>query len=361
MKPTIILKLIVVFLSLTIMQLGPVAGLMSATVFAEHPQTEPQIQQSSSATTGQIIEVAPDRKLKIKGVIVTRELSSFTLRDQSGSDLRVRFVYTTKLPKKHSSDDLLRGLFVEVKGRGDTSGALLAEQIKFSDKDLIVARGIQSQLVTVEQRLGQTETRLNRSEQSVKLLADQTEELIEVSNLARGGARAAQATADKALAEIDRANERISALDDYEVKTSVTINFKAGKAVLLPQARTDLDRLAAQAKSEKGFIIEVSGFASTDGPEEFNRLLSQRRSEAVTRYLVEKHGIPLRRILAPFGYGESQPVADNSTRQGRTQNRRAEVKLMVNQGVATSISTVGPKQPANSTGQKSTTQQSRLK
>jgi outer membrane protein OmpA-like peptidoglycan-associated protein len=94
-----------------------------------------------------------------------------------------------------------------------------------------------------------------------------------------------------------------------------------------------LDEIAEQAKTERGFVIEVSGFASADGSEALNRRLSQSRADAVVRYLAENHMIPLRRIITPFGYGESQPVAENTTREGREQNRRVEVKILVNRGL----------------------------
>ena len=61
--------------------------------------------------------------------------------------------------------------------------------------------------------------------------------------------------------------------------------------------------------------------------------LSQRRADSVIRYLVENHNIPLRRIITPYGYGELQPVAENTTREGREQNRRVEVKVLVNRGI----------------------------
>jgi outer membrane protein OmpA-like peptidoglycan-associated protein len=80
-------------------------------------------------------------------------------------------------------------------------------------------------------------------------------------------------------------------------------------------------------------VFEVSGFASSDGSASFNEKLSDRRADAVLHYLVERHQIPLRRIVLPFGYGESMPVADNATREGREQNRRVEVKLLVNRGL----------------------------
>ena len=62
-------------------------------------------------------------------------------------------------------------------------------------------------------------------------------------------------------------------------------------------------------------------------------MLSQRRADNVIRYLVENHQIPLRRIITPYGYGESNPVAENDSRDGRAQNRRVEVKLLVNKGL----------------------------
>ncbi len=93
-----------------------------------------------------------------------------------------------------------------------------------------------------------------------------------------------------------------------------------------------LDELAEQAKTEKGYIIEVTGFASSEGSKNLNRILSQRRSEAVVRYLAENQMIPLRRMITPFGYGDVQPVADNTTSAGRQQNRRVEVKILLNRG-----------------------------
>ncbi len=94
-----------------------------------------------------------------------------------------------------------------------------------------------------------------------------------------------------------------------------------------------LDEIATQAKTEKGYIIEVMGFASADGAENYNRHLSQQRAHSVVRYLAENHQVPLRRIITPFGYGETQPVADNTTRDGHEQNRRVEVKILANKGL----------------------------
>ena len=69
------------------------------------------------------------------------------------------------------------------------------------------------------------------------------------------------------------------------------------------------------------------------GPPPGRQRLSQRRADTVVRYLAENHRIPLRRIITPFGYGESQQVAENTSRAGREQNRRVEVRVLVNRGL----------------------------
>src|SRR5215813_10539501 len=131
-------------------------------------------------------------------------------------------------------------------------------------------------------------------------------------------------------------------------KKTETTNFKVGTAVLLPEAKATLDSLATQAKTEKGFVLEVRGFASSDGSENMNRTLSQHRAEAVMRYLAENHNIPLRRIIIPFGYGEAMPIADNSSRDGRKQNRRCEISILVSKGLTSPVNvnkSVSSRQP----------------
>ncbi len=296
-------------------------------------------------------QVATGQKMKLKGIILSRDNNSFVVRDMTGSEVNVQIAGNTKIEekksnpfrgsKKYSSDQVLRGLYVEVEGRGDASGALVADKIKFSNDAQIIAMSVNSQVIPVENRVGQAETRLTEAEQNAQRLSGQIEELAQVANLANGGAAAAQKTANEALQGVNAANERISSLDDYEEKKSTTINFKVGSAVLTADSKAMLDEVASQAKTERGYVIEVRGFASSDGSQSLNDRLSARRAEAVMRYLAQQE-IPLRRIVLPFGYGEAMPVADNATRDGRKQNRRVEVKILVSRGLTNAPAASGP-------------------
>ena len=290
-------------------------------------------------------KIASGAKVKVTGTILKQEDQGFRMKDQAGSEWTVRLASNAKIEekkgnpfrgsKKYTSAQLVRGLYVEVEGHGD-SGNLIADKIKFSEDSLHVATSVNSTVVPVENRLGEAETRVTATEENAKRLSGQLDELAQVANVAKGGAAAAQETADAAVEGVNRTNDRISSLDDFDVKKSETINFKVGSWMLSKEAKAQLDEIASQAKLEKGFMIEVRGFASSDGSENSNRILSQKRSEAVMHYLADQ-GIPLRRIVLPFGYGEAMPVADNSTRDGRKQNRRAEVSILVSKGLTNSV------------------------
>jgi OmpA-OmpF porin, OOP family len=128
-------------------------------------------------------------------------------------------------------------------------------------------------------------------------------------------------------------NERVSALDDYDVQETVAVTFRVNSAVLSPEAKQQLDALAAKANGAKAYMIEVSGHTDSTGSDAKNFRLSQQRAEAVVQYLAVTHKIPLRRFVTPMGYGKTESVADNTTAEGRSQNRRVEVKMIINRGL----------------------------
>jgi len=301
-------------------------------------------QSQPSATTGSSNSrtVSSGEKMKIKGVVVRRDADTFVIRDANGVDTTVRLSDRTSVKSNggflrsgtnYAQTNILRGLNLEVEGRGGASGELLADKVRFNESDMRVARSVESRAAPLEDRATNTETKLGQVEENAQRLSGQLDELAAVANTAKGGAKAAQETADSAVAGVNETNERISALDDYMPQTTTAVNFRVNSAILLPDAKTKLDELATRALNTKGYVIEVAGFTDATGSIEKNRVLSQHRADAVIRYLVENHQIPLRRIITPYGYGKSNPVADNTTREGRQQNRRVEVKLLVNKGL----------------------------
>ncbi|QYO65571.1 OmpA family protein [Leptolyngbya sp. 7M] len=286
------------------------------------------------AQEGQIRNLVNGQKYTIEGVIVDKESdTSFIVRDSVGVDTRVVIAPNASIKNnspwggdRYPSNSLVRGLNVKVEGRGDSTGSLATTKVRFDRSNLLTAQSI-------EARVAPAEERLTAAEENARRVSGQIDELMAISNAARGGAKAAQDTADAAVAGVNATNQRISALDDYVVQSTATVNFRVNSAVLSPEAKMSLDEVAATAASLRGYTIEVTGFASSEGNAQANKALSERRARAVIDYLVTTHNIPLRRIGTSYGYGVLNPVADNRTREGREANRRVEVKLLVSRGI----------------------------
>ncbi|MEO6587930.1 MAG: OmpA family protein [Pyrinomonadaceae bacterium] len=289
---------------------------------------------SAVAQDNQMRTLTAGQKYKVKGTVVATDNGSFVVRDVTGTDTRVMIAPSTSVKSNsfwgggnsYPTTTIVRGLTLEVEGRGDTAGSLAANKVRFDKSDLEVAQSIDSRVAPAEQRI-------TAAEQNAERISGQIDELMAISNAARGGAKAAQETADAAIAGVNATNSRISALDDYVVQSTATVNFKVGSATLSREGKQQLDDVATAAMTMRGYTIEVTGFASTDGSERANKTLSERRAKAVIDYLIQTHNVPLRRIGQSYGYGELQSVADNTTREGRAENRRVEVKLLVSRGL----------------------------
>lgn len=286
------------------------------------------------AQDGQVRSLSSGQKYKIKGVVVAKDDdSTFIVRDTTGVDTKVIVAPNTSIKNKaffggdkYPVGSIVRGLNLEVEGLGDGSGSLAANKVRFNKSNLEVAQSIDA-------RVSPAEDRLTQAEQNAQRVSGQIDELMAISNAAKGGAKAAQDTADAAVEGVNATNQRISAIDDYVVQSTATVKFRVNSAILSPEAKTSLDEVATAAMTMKGYVIEVTGFASADGGTAKNKALSQRRAQAVIDYMVETHNVPLRRIGQSYGFGELQAVAENTTREGREQNRRVEVKLLVSRGM----------------------------
>jgi outer membrane protein OmpA-like peptidoglycan-associated protein len=314
------------FLPLTLV--CSLALLLSATTFAlgQAANQQQQVSATKQQVSPTIHSVPSGAKMKFKGVVISRDADNFTIRDRTRQDYQVRITDATSIKtnggffksgKKYPVTDILRGLIVEVEGRGDPQGTLVAEKIRFSESDMRMAQ-------TADTRVAPVEANMER-------IAGQMDELY--------------AVAAEARAEAANANGRIDALDDYDQQESVAVTFRVNSAVLSPEAKQQLDEFAAKVAPAKAFMIEVSGHTDSTGGEQKNFRLSQQRAEAVVQYLAVNHKIPLRRFITPMGYGKTEAVADNTTAAGRAQNRRVEVKMLTNRGMTQQRSTSSAVKP----------------
>jgi outer membrane protein OmpA-like peptidoglycan-associated protein len=149
---------------------------------------------------------------------------------------------------------------------------------------------------------------------------------------AQQAANGAQQSADNAKMfasqGIDRLGRTIDGLYRFNMAKSETVLFRVNQWTLTPEGRDQLADLAKQATGMDRYVIEVQGFTDKSGSASYNDILSQRRAEAVARFLSNEYKVPVRAINM-LGEGYAQPVADDHTRDGRKQNRRVEVKLWV--------------------------------
>jgi len=105
------------------------------------------------------------------------------------------------------------------------------------------------------------------------------------------------------------------------------IYFDTGKATIKPESYPILAKVAEFLQANPKAIVEIQGHTDSVGSESYNMSLSQARAEAVRDYLITHHSIEASRLIAK-GYGETMPIADNTTREGRAMNRRVEFKVL---------------------------------
>lgn len=292
---------------------------------------------------------------KVHGVIISRDGNEMRVREDADTVVGVQLTDSTKITLKHgwfgkksmNLNSLVAGLRIDADGSGNDKGELVAKQVSFDPNDLKASRSVDTRVSPLEARTGQVEGRAGHLETRAGQLEARSTDLENRSQALEGRAgqiEAKQVQTDQAVSDVNasatKANNgvtavqgRVTSLDDYDTKSTATVYFAVKSFKLTAKAKEDLDAIIQATKDDKGFMIEVAGFADTTGNAEMNQELSQRRAQAVVQYLQQEGNIPLRRILAPAGLGTSHSVADNATRQGRQQNRRVEVRVLVNKGL----------------------------
>ncbi|HKF48117.1 MAG TPA: OmpA family protein [Terracidiphilus sp.] len=239
------------------------------------------------------------------------------------------------LGKKHmDSTVLIPGLKVKVDGSQGDNGNFVASVITVDGDDLETAAMIQAGLNPTAEQVQENMKNLEAHAEKIGLNKDQiaaNRQKIADHDQAIASNRAG---VEENMKNIAANANRFSTLDDYDVKGETNVKFKVGSSKLDSADEDQLKQLAAQAQGLKGVLVEITGFADSTGSAAMNTELSQKRADEVITYLVQQCNIPRRLIAAPGAMGEFGAAAPNETKEGRAENRRVNVKLLVNKGIS---------------------------
>src|SRR5246127_1278348 len=286
---------------------------------------------------------ASSDKAEVKGMIISRTGETLIVRTSQGNVTVVLTDNTTTkddrglfgLEKQQLSDVvLIPGLKVDVDGTSGDNGRVVAKTITVDGDDLETAEMIQSGLhPTAEQVAANVQAleahRGQLASHDVQLAAQK--ENIE-TNQQNIGSNKQQI--EQNIKDIEENTQRFTALSEYDVKGEATVKFNVGKSDISAQDQETLKQLAQTATGLTGYIVEVTGFADSTGGAAINTKLSEDRAKAVITFLMQQGNVPIRHIVAPGAMGEYGAKAPNETKAGRAENRRVEVKVLVNKGIA---------------------------
>lgn len=234
---------------------------------------------------------------QIEGIISARNGDRLRVTAADGSNTVVTVTDATRIKasggflglnsNKLGADSLLNGLPVTIKTLQAADG-LVAGQIDLKNRDLRTATMIRS-------------------------------------GTAQGFAEQTAAT--------DALRSRMADIGQYNIKSTTNVNFAVGKAVLSEQAKNDLCATATAADGIPNAMLLVVGYTDSTGSDDFNQQLSERRAGRVVNYLQQACGWKPYRMLTPTGMSEADPLANNETPEGKAQNRRVAVNVLVSKGL----------------------------
>jgi len=286
---------------------------------------------------------ASQEKAKVKGMIRTRTGETLVVKTSNGDTTVVLTDETTTKDDKglfgldkefFSNSVLIPGLKVKVDGRSDDQGRVVAKTITVDGDDLETAEMIQAGLHPTAEQVSANMRAIEANRQGIAAnkveLAAQKEDIqTNQQNIA-----ANRQQIEQNIKDIEENTQRFMTLADFDVKTQATVNFEVGSSNISAKDQIELKELANTATRQKGYIIEVMGYADSTGSAAMNTKLSEDRAKAVITYLVQQGEVPVRHIVAPGAMGEYGAAAPNETKAGRAENRRVEVKVLVNKGIA---------------------------
>jgi peptidoglycan-associated lipoprotein len=187
---------------------------------------------------------------------------------------------------------------------------------------------VNTKVDTLSGSLEETQERTRKNEERIGQVDQKAEAAGKSASDARSAADAAAARATEVNSRVDTVEAAARRLV-YEVTLSEDQgNFKFGKTDLPDEAKTRIDEVISQLKTNpKTIFIEIEGHTDNVGTAELNQRLGMERAEAVKRYIYESHQVPLHKINV-ISYGEEKPVSPNKTREGRAQNRRVVIRVL---------------------------------
>jgi OmpA-OmpF porin, OOP family len=281
-------------------------------------------------------------KAEVKGMIIARTGETLIVKSGDGTTTVVLTADTTTkddkglfgLEKLQMGNVVLApGVKVDVDGASDEQGRVVAKTITVDGDDLETAEMIEAGLHPTAQQVAANVQALEAhrgqlSSHDVQLAAQKENIETNQENIA-----AHRQKIERNIKDIEENTQRFTALSEYDVKGQATVNFEVGSTKISAKDQIELKELANTAISLKGYIVEVTGYADATGNAEMNTKLSEDRAKAVVTYLMQKGELPVRHIVAPGAMGEYGAAAPNETEAGRAENRRVEVKVLVNKGI----------------------------
>jgi OmpA-OmpF porin, OOP family len=266
------------------------------------PASGPVLAQLPEPANPTIVVNAPQLVAgpEVKGIITARTADKLKVTAADGTISIITITEDTKIKSggglfgggknKLTADALLNGLPVTIKTMkpADGSEGLYASQVTFKGGDLKTANMIRSGT------------------------AQGFEEQTAATEALRG---------------------RMGDIDKYNIKSTTNVYFDSGRWVISPQAKAELCSAASAAGTTENSFILVVGYTDSVGSDEYNQTLSEKRAAGVINYLQQVCKWKPYRMLTPTGMAESDPLADNETPEGRAQNRRVSVNVLVSKAL----------------------------
>jgi outer membrane protein OmpA-like peptidoglycan-associated protein len=191
-------------------------------------------------------------------------------------------------------------------------------------------------LEATQERTKQNEARIGEVDSKAGAAQGAADSAKTAASAAQTAANSADGKAVSATESARMAAEKAAAVETSAKRIVYTVvlsedqgNFKLGKSALPDEAKAKIDELVNQLKADpKGAYFEIEGHTDNTGDKAINQRLGLERAEAVKGYLYESHQIPLHKMNV-ISYGEDKPAAPNNTRDGRAQNRRVVIRVLI--------------------------------